>query len=120
MLVEAPDATTLSRRMQAFAIRLAKGLNALMKRAKGRVFAERYHLRVLGSPTQVRNALAYVLLNAAKHHGGERVDPYSSGPWFDGWSAPNAAPRWLPCTGPPTTPPRTWLMTSGWRALGRI
>ena len=38
------------------------------------------------TPTEVRNALRYVLRNA-QHHGLRigQIDPYSSSRWFDGW-----------------------------------
>jgi hypothetical protein len=38
----------------------------------GPVLHGRYHLRVLRTPREVRNALAYVLLNARKHWPGAR------------------------------------------------
>jgi len=74
-------------------IRLARRLNALLGR-RGKLFAQRYHARPLRTPTEVRNAIRYVLLNA-RHHGAARgavmargwVDPHSSGLWFDGWKA---------------------------------
>ena len=90
------------------------------------MLAERYHLRVLRSPRQVRNALAYVLLNARRHLAkrrgraavrGAALDPASSARWFEGWvgrhtgSAP--APRSV-------APPRTWLLKVGWRRHGLI
>jgi hypothetical protein len=43
------------------------------------------------------------------------VDPYSSGPWFDGWKELLAAP-----IGNPGAPPRTWLLRVGWRRHGPI
>ena len=39
----------------------------------GRVLADRYHHRILTCPRQVRNALAYVLLNARRHAGRRRA-----------------------------------------------
>ena len=71
---------------------IAKRLNAALKRT-GKLFAHRYHARVLTSPTQVRNTLRYVLLNR-RHHAAERyaaknwIDPWSSAAWFDGWARP--------------------------------
>src|SRR5262249_20063933 len=62
-LVEAADRESLSRGLQGLAIRVAKALNKLWQR-KGRVFADRYHDRILKSPKEVRNALRYVLANA--------------------------------------------------------
>jgi putative transposase len=66
MVVEAKDPGALARALQGMAIRMARGLNKLMGR-KGAVFADRYHARSLGTPTEVRRALVYVLGNARKH-----------------------------------------------------
>src|SRR5262245_2747607 len=89
LLVEASDATALSRGMQGLAIRMAKAVNRVLG-AKGKVFADRYHARALKTPREVRRALAYVLLNARRHHAkrGDAVwptDPCSSARHFDGW-----------------------------------
>ena len=62
LVVEADDNAMLSRGMQGLCIRVARGLNRLAGR-KGAVFTERYHLRLLCTPTEVRNARAYVLNN---------------------------------------------------------
>src|SRR6185503_2494297 len=51
-LVEAADRATLSRGLQGLAVRVAKALNKLWRR-KGRVFADRYHDRILRSPKEV-------------------------------------------------------------------
>src|SRR5664279_158460 len=59
---------------------------------RGSVFSDRYFPRVLKTPTQVRNCLAYVL-NNWKHHGETAdalrrpwpIDPYSTASMFDGW-----------------------------------
>lgn len=121
-LVEADDNRALAEGMQGLSVRLAKGLNRLMGR-HGKVFADRYHAHVLRTPSEVRRALSYVLLNARSHLArlGERpgqyavFDAYSSAAWFDGWTTPGAA---LP--GPRlTSPPRTWLLATGWRRHGR-
>ena len=52
--------------MKSLAARFARAVNRALGRS-GRVLADRYHLRVLRSPREVRNALAYVLLNARRH-----------------------------------------------------
>ena len=52
--------------MMALGARLARAVNRVFQR-KGPVLTNRYHLTVLKSPTQVRNAIAYVLLNARRH-----------------------------------------------------
>lgn len=120
-LVEARDARSLSRGMQGLCVRIARGMNRLWNRS-GRVFADRFHSRVLRTPREVRYALAYVVNNARKH--GLRVagiDPYSSGEAFDGWK--NAQPRAI---GPRealrslVAPARSWLLTVGWRRHGLI
>ena len=117
LLVEAKDRRALSRGMQGLSIRVARGLNKLWKR-EGRVFADRYHDRILRTPREVRNALAYVLCNA-KRHGIFEAGPdwFSSARWFDGWRE-----RWFePETRPgPIARARTWLLAQGWRRSGRI
>lgn len=98
LVVEAGDAAALSRAMQGFSIRLAKGLNRLMHR-RGRVLADRFHGHVLRTPRETRRALAYVRDNARKH-GTARAphDPYTS-PW----------------AGVPLPAPKAWLLRVGWR-----
>jgi hypothetical protein len=56
-LVEADDKDALGRGMKALSSRFARAVNRALGRT-GRVLAERYHLKVLKSPRQVRNALA--------------------------------------------------------------
>jgi len=122
LIVEARDATSLRSGMQGLSIRIAKAINRLTER-QGKVFADRYHVRILRTPREVRNALVYVLNNAHKHAAasGRRaprgVDPYSSGPWFDSWREPAqcraAAPR-------ASVPARTWLLATGWRRHGLL
>jgi REP element-mobilizing transposase RayT len=118
LVCEARDRTALSRGVQALAIRIAKGLNRLWKRA-GKLFADRYHDHVLRSPREVRNALSYVLNNAAKH-GVElprgAPDPYSSARWFDGWRGASKCDS----DSSPLTRARTWLLSVGWLRHGRI
>jgi len=126
LIAEASDRVTLTRRMQGFGVRFARSVNAMMGRKRGRVSAERYHLHVLRSPREVRNAIRYVLLNHVKHSAqagrvGITVDPFSSGPWFPHW--PETVPRvtWSVSTGPPPLSlPTSWLLRSGWRRAGAI
>lgn len=56
----------------------------------GRVFADRYFLRELRTPSEVKIALAYVLTNESKHRGiGPpwliRITPFSSALKFSKW-----------------------------------
>ncbi|MGZ3451942.1 MAG: transposase [Polyangiales bacterium] len=119
LIVEGENRRALSNGMRALLIRLAKQLNKEMG-VRGARFEDRYHETVLSSPTQTRNALKYVLGNHARHVRGAMVDPYSSGPWFTGWSHAVAMPRWLPCESEPpaTSPPESWLLKSGWKRAG--
>src|SRR5436190_18402869 len=66
-LVEAGDRKSLTRGLRGLLIRVAKALNKLWSR-HGRVFADRFHDRILTTPREVRNAIQYVLKNAYKHH----------------------------------------------------
>jgi hypothetical protein len=89
LLVEADDRSALARGMIAVGARLARAVNRVFRRS-GPVLADRYHVRALKTPREVRNALRYVLLNA-RHHAsrlmGGVFDPASSARWFDGWKA---------------------------------
>jgi putative transposase len=98
LLVEADSHIALSRGMQGLNIRVAKALNRLMG-DHGRVFGDHYHSRLLQTPTELVNALAYVLGNHAHHFGGPAgLDPFE---------------RVL-------ADPRTWLLRHGWRRARRI
>jgi REP element-mobilizing transposase RayT len=66
LVVEATDKQALSKAMQGLGIRLAKGINRVSQR-RGSVFADRYHAHLLKTPTEVRNAVHYVLYNRQKH-----------------------------------------------------
>src|SRR5712692_2023351 len=77
LIVEADDNESLSRAMQGLCIRIAKSLNALMRRP-GAMFSDHYHSRLLRSPTELVNAIRYVLGNAAHHFGSAGPDPFSS------------------------------------------
>jgi hypothetical protein len=110
--------------MKSTGARLARAVNRVFGR-RGPVLADRYHLRVLRTPREVRNAIAYVLLNARRHAaklgralcGAARIDPASSGRWFDGWRGGrdgDARGR------APVAPPRTWLLGVGWRRHGLL
>ena len=87
----------------------------------GKVFADRFHDRVLSTPRQIRAAIAYVLCNARKHGRAPRergwLDPYSSAPAFDGWRG--TSPEAL-TPMPAIAPPRTWLLAVGWRRGGLL
>ena len=122
LLVEARGREALARGVQGLSVRIARGLNRLMS-ARGKVLSDRYHAHVLRTPKEVRHALRYVLRNADRHGlrwrtgpRGPKVDPCSSGRWFDGWKGdlePESSPR-------PVSPPGTWLLRVGWRRHGLL
>jgi REP element-mobilizing transposase RayT len=128
LLTEATSKQALARGVQGFSVRVARRVNSALNRT-GKLFAHRYHARALKTPTEVRNALRYVLLNR-KHHDAEKrfnkqwFDPYSSAAWFDGWSAPlRISMGWeraLVQLERPNARPQTWLMTVGWRRAGLL
>ncbi len=121
LIVETKDRRRLARTMQGLAVRIARALNRMMRRT-GKVFADRYHDRVLATPRQVRNALLYVLNNARKHGvlaAGLVFDPCSSAAAFDGWRHADAErDRLTREHAPPVLAPRTWLLAIGWQRAG--
>ena len=56
LLAEAPDSDALARGMQGLLVRLARGLNRLAAR-KGRVFVDRYRVRILKTAAELADAL---------------------------------------------------------------
>jgi len=78
-------------------------VNRVQKRS-GTVFADHYYARPITTPTDMRNALRYVVDNHELHAlrggnplRGDRLDPFSS-----------VARSELPA------PPGTWLLRVGW------
>src|SRR5262245_31114604 len=69
LMVEAADAGSLARGMQGLGIRIAKRLNVVMGRGRGRVVSDRYHARILRSPTETKRVRLYLLNNARNHFG---------------------------------------------------
>lgn len=126
MVLEADDRRALSRRMQGFGIRLARKVNAMMGRKRGRVLGDRYHARALTTRRQVRNTIAYVLGNHLRHSAqtgrrGVAIDPYSSAPVFPHFATELVPLRWSPGTGPPpVVTARTPLLARSWLRLGPI
>jgi len=91
--------------VRALLIRIAKRINRMMG-VRGPRFADRYHERALTGPTQVRNALRYVIHNHARHLAqvgkvaAER-DEFCS----------DAHPEL-------TVKPKSWLLRVGWQRAG--
>jgi len=124
LIVEATSARDLACGMKSIGARVARAVNRIFRR-RGPVLADRFHLHVLRTPREVRNALAYVLLNARRHLAkrGRRllaaaVDPASSGRWFAGWA--RRAHSEPPDISAPIAQPHTWLLHLGWRRHGLI
>jgi REP element-mobilizing transposase RayT len=123
LIVEATNRVELGRGMKAISSRLARAVNRIFERS-GPVLADRYHVRVLRTPREVRNAIAYVLFNARKHaaRAGRtlsrafRIDPASSGRWFEGWTRPAGRPDALS----PVAAPCSWLLAVGWKRSGLL
>ena len=117
LIVEGADRARVIRGIQGLVIRVALAVNRAAQR-RGTVWDDRYHARELRSPREVRNAIAYVLLNWKKHSRDARVaiDGCSSGPWFDGWRglAPSRT------EGAPVVAAHTWLVRVGWRRHGLL
>src|SRR5262245_24269359 len=122
-IVEAADARALARGMKAIGSRLARAGNRVFGR-HAPVLRERFHSRVLRTPLEVRRALAYVLLNARRHAWRAkqkgRIDPGSSGRWFDGRRLLPSSEKPGDAGAAPVAPPRTWLLRVGWRKHGLI
>ena len=136
MLVEAEDKGALARGMQGFQISAARHVNTMLgdgrcRRRRGPVFADRYHLEVITSPTRAHHALSYILNNWRKHredrHGLAStwlVDPYSSGISFPDWQELDGKAFMWPvrATYDPliVRRPRSWLLREGWKLCGAI
>jgi len=136
LIVEADNRVALATGMQAFGISAARHINRAIsertgKKRRGHVFADRYHARILKTPRQVRNTIAYVL-NNWRHHGEDTherakdwvIDPFASGVWFTGWKERDdkgytyrAPPGYV---GFVVWQPTLWLLREGWRRWGLI
>jgi len=85
LIVEATDEAALARGMKGLGVRLARGLNRMMDRRRGKVLADRYHEHILRTPSEIKRAVNYVRHSYRIHvieRGGvlpaDFVDPYSS------------------------------------------
>jgi len=112
LVVEADDAERLSRGLQGLATRIARRLNRLMGRS-GKVFADRYHARALRTPTEVANALSYVLGNFAVH-AARRGRPVPAR-FVDAHTSLEMRVTPTRPEVPLTAAPSTWLLRIGWQ-----
>jgi REP element-mobilizing transposase RayT len=130
LLAEAKNKLALARGMQGFQISAARNINTALavgyRRRRGSVFADRYHLEVITSPTRARHALSYVLNNWRKHKEDQQglartwlVDPYSSAILFPDWKELEGTPMMWPmrATDDPLVVrrPESWLLREGWK-----
>jgi hypothetical protein len=123
LIVEAGSARDLACGMKSIGARFARAVNRVFHRS-GRVLADRCHVHVLKAVREVRNAIAYVLLNARRHlakrtgrtPAAAGIDPASSGRWFDGWLGGMEPAR----DAAAVAKPRSWLLAMGWRRCGLI
>jgi len=113
-IVEGDEARRARGGMHGLSIRLALAVNRVLGR-KGKVVGDRYHVRPLATPRQMRTSMVYVLLNFRKHlRAPAGVDPRSSGPHFTGWQHAPTDTNGFPATVAPTT----WMAAIGWRRAG--
>jgi putative transposase len=110
MIVEADDRRAMSEGLRALLIRVARGLNRTM-RAHGRRFGDRYHEHILATPSEVRNALRYVLGNRAIHRARWGA---SAARGDDAFSSQGGAAAVL------VRRPRSWLLREGWQRAGPL
>jgi REP element-mobilizing transposase RayT len=135
MLVEAENELALARGMQGFTISASRHVNTALaigaRRRRGPVFADRYHLEVITSPTRTRHALSYILNNWRKHGEDQQglaskwlVDPFSTGILFPGWQELEGKDFMWPMreTYDPliVRTPASWLLREGWKLCGPI
>lgn len=122
LIVEAKDNASLAAGMKSLTIRFAKTVRGLIG-GSGSVFTGRFHLHVLRTPTEMRRALEYVLLNFAKHERMiAHLDTFSSGAHFLNWKEllGKRLPDFLreqskdfrACEE--LSLPRSWIASKGW------
>jgi hypothetical protein len=136
LLVEAENKHMLARGIQGFQISAARNVNRLLgedryRRRRGQVFADRYHLEVITSPTRARHAISYTLNNWRKHREDRSriastwlVDPFSSAISFPDWKELEGKDLMWPIreTYDPLVVrrPASWLLREGWKTTGSV
>jgi REP element-mobilizing transposase RayT len=107
-VVEADSTEQLSRAMQSMCTRIAKRINAVMER-HGPVFEDRFFARSLPTPSQVANAIGYVLENSRRHEARKGFTPPPSAR-----PEPFTSAELAGCDPPLVSEPQTWLLRVGW------
>jgi REP element-mobilizing transposase RayT len=77
MIIEAASSILLGRAMRAMSISLSKRFTEVLGESV-KALQNRYHLRLLKSFNQIKNAIFYVLNNGKKHLIADTIDFYSS------------------------------------------
>jgi len=131
LICEAISSKALFNAMKSFTSRLAisirrwaslRTLYRLDEEGVG-IFRGRYHTQIIKTPTQMKQALKYVLLNPAKHFKkAPYLDLYSSGVVFSAWKrlignelfVSTSMKRLEEKLGEFLSPPELWLTQSGW------
>ena len=122
LVVEAKSNASLASGMKSFGSRFAKAVLRASGQ-KGAAFAGRYHLHILKSPRETKNALKYVLLNQAQHiKVVGHIDAYSSGYYFSRWHKLVKVSSWIQAQlAEPRArdfshraPAKSWLLREGW------
>jgi REP element-mobilizing transposase RayT len=130
LLIEAEHKVALARGVQGFTISAARHINTALgngvRRRRGRVFIDRYHVKVIKSPTQARHTIRYILSNWRHHNEDQHglastwlVDPFSSGILFPDW-AELQDKLWMWPIRESYDPlvvrrPTTWILAEGWK-----
>jgi putative transposase len=123
-IVEGDEARRARGGMHGLAIRLALAVNRLLGR-KGKVVGDRYRVRPLTTPRQMRASMVYVLLNYRKRlRAPPGIDPRGSGPHFSWWRRPprldsaDVASAAGAVGQVATVAPMTWMAAVGWQRAG--
>ena len=129
MLCEAHGEKSLSRGLQGLAVRVVRGVNRALGRS-GKMLDDRYHARVLRSPSETRWALGYVLCNVRRHNAQLLTPRSYPRKWLDTCSSARHFPGWVAggrpvvFTVPDATScvvkPQSWFLREGWLKLGRL
>lgn len=126
LVCEARHKHALASGVKAFESSFAQRVNRVISRrtgnrTRGQVFRDRYHVRPITKPTDVRNCLAYVL-NNFRHHRlsgptlyGDKIDEFSSGALFMGWRERRTCVLPNGYEPPAIKPPSSWLLARGWK-----
>jgi putative transposase len=104
-LVEASDKAALASAMKGLAVRIARRMNRMMGR-KGQVIGDRYHARLLRTPTEVKVVIHYIRHNHRQHMA--QLGQTLAAAWIDPYSSDSPT---LTITLPA---PQTWLVQRGW------